>query len=52
MTEEMQKKVQALLDSIQNDMVMHGDILSRETLRLADEVRLAISRLNRAEAKK
>jgi hypothetical protein len=39
-----EKAVQALLDSVQNDMVVNGDILSRETIRCADEVRLIRSR--------
>jgi hypothetical protein len=39
-----EKAVQDLLDSVTNDMVANGDILSRETIRCADEVRLIQSR--------
>jgi hypothetical protein len=40
----LEKAVQALLDSVTNDMVANGDILSRDTIRCADEVRLIQSR--------
>jgi hypothetical protein len=40
----LKKAVHALLDSVQNDMVVNGDILSRDTIRCADEVRLIQSR--------
>jgi hypothetical protein len=36
------KTIEALLSSIQNDSVKHGDILSRDTIRCADEVRVML----------
>ena len=49
MSDDLKKKLIVLLDSITNDMAKNGDILSRETVRAADEVRLALSREGKNE---
>jgi hypothetical protein len=51
MTEALRLKIEALLESITKDMVVHGDLLTRETIRCADEVRLEMSRSKPVEEK-
>lgn len=48
--EDYDKAVLTLLNSIQTDMTKNGDILSRETIRCADEVRLVRSRYPKEQA--
>lgn len=43
--------VLALIAAIETDMTKNGDILSRETIRCADEVRLVRSRYPKADDK-